>query len=354
MASYGPPATIPITTMRPYRSFILGVLVAAPLLIPCAQAQGTDEQWEVTMSMEMAGMPSMPAMTMKVCKPKDKGEESLIPTEKDCKVLEQKRSGSKFSFRIQCDRKGETMIGTGETEYINKDSYRGTLRMTGTADGQKMDLKQSYTGKRAGTCSAEAQKKELDSKIAAIQAQGNEAIAKICNDGMGSMQPMLFIGDGAICKDRKNEFCSAATKAGQDLRDPAAWPRYEKKTWREAVKACGGDDAAVVRDACKSAGGKREHLMFIAGNCKDEASALRKANCDGRTYTSVDAAYRDFCGATGGLSYTAVAPDAKAAQPAAAQTPAAQPAAPPADNKPKTTTDKLKEGADKLKKFLKF
>ena len=347
--------------MHPYRSFITGVLVAAPLLIPYAQAQqGTDEQWEVTMTMEMAGMPSMPAMTMKVCKPKDKSEEDLIPKEKDCKVLEQKRSGSKFSFKIQCDRKGETMIGTGETEYLSKDAYRGTLRMTGTADGQKMDMKQSYTGKRAGTCSAEAQKKELDTKIAAIQAQGNEAIAKVCNDGMGSMQPLLFIGDGAICKDRKNELCSAATKASQDLRDPAVWPRYEKKSWRDAVKACGGDDVAVVRDACKNAGGKREHLMFIAGNCKDEAAVLRKANCDGRTYTSVDVAYRDFCGATGGLSDTAVAPDAKAAQPAATQPAATQPAttqpaaAPPADNKPKSTTDKLKEGADKLKKFLKF
>ena len=336
--------------MPPFRALLARLLLATPLLVPTVHAEGTDEQWEVTMNMEMAGMPAMPAMTMKVCKPQGKSEEDLIPKEKDCKVLEQKRSGSKFSFKIQCDRKGDTMIGTGETEYLNKDSYRGTLRMTGTADGQKMDMKQSYTGKRAGTCSAEAQKKETDARVAAAQAQGAEAMAKICNEGLSTMQPLFFIGDSAICKDRKNEFCSAATKASQDLRDPAAWPRYEKKSWREAVKACGGDDVAVVRDACKSAGGKREHLIFIANNCKDEAAALRKANCDGRTYTAVDAAYRDFCGASGGLSYTAVTPNAKAAQPAQ---PAAAPT-PPADNKPKSTTDKLKEGADKLKRFLKF
>lgn len=336
--------------MRHFRRFIAGVLVAAPLLVPCAHAQGTDEQWEITMTMEMAGMPSMPAMTSTVCKPKGKSEEDLVPKEKDCKLLEQKRSGAKFSFKVQCDRKGETIIGSGETEFLGKDAYRGSMRMTGTMEGRKVDMKQAYTGKRTGSCSAEAQKKELDDRVAAAQAQSNEAIAKICNEGMGTMQPYFFIGDAAICKDRRNEFCSAATRATQELRDPAAWPRYEKKSWREAVKACGGDSAAVVRDACKTASSKRD-LMFIAGNCREEAAALRKANCDGRSYTSVDVAYRDFCSSMGGMSYTASTPDAAAAQPAPANP--ATPAA-PADSKPKSTTDKLKEGADKLKKFLKF
>jgi hypothetical protein len=167
---------------------------------------------------------------------------------------------------------------------------------------------------------------------------------------------MMFFGgqglppEAIMCKERKGDFCANAAKVAQKMRDPAGFTDAEGKyhNWREAMKACGTDPASISGPVCKSAVDKKD-WTFVSSRCRSESAALRKAHCDGRTYDTVEAAYKEMCVQTGGLSYTAEAPDAAKAKPAAADKPqnagdAAKPGA----------ADALKEGAGKLKKFLKF
>lgn len=311
------------------------LLAAFALSLPfAAVAQGPDDLWEVTMKMEMAGMPmSMPAMTNKVCSPKSRQDDQMVPMDKDCKVLESKRTGSRFAFKFRCEGGRNNYTGTGEMEYQGKDAYTGKMHAVGTMEGEAVDMTNTWSGKRVGNCTYEDPAKKAEQYKAAANAQ----IDKACNEGLESLTTQLFVGDAAICKDRKAEFCARAGKAAEELRDPAAMKRYAQKDWRNALTACGRDPEPIMKQACGTALAKRDG-EFLRDNCPAEAVAARKQFCLGRTYTSVEASARDLCSALGGLSYTADKP--------AASAPAADPKS--------SIGDKLKDGANKLKKFLKF
>jgi hypothetical protein len=103
--------------------------------------------------MEMAGMPmAMPAQTNRVCTAKGKKDEDYVPRESNCKMTESNRAGGKLTYKMQCDGKN-AMTVVGEIAYA-ADKYEGKSRMTGTMDGQPMDMTQTYSGKRIGDCTA--------------------------------------------------------------------------------------------------------------------------------------------------------------------------------------------------------
>lgn len=313
-----------------------------------AFGQGTDELWDMTMSMEMEGM-SMPAMNQKICQKKGENQESRTPpVEKDCKMIDSKRSGNKQLFKFACDGKDGKYTITGETEQLGKDAYRGKMQSSGVRDGEKFDMSTAFSGKRVGNCTWE----DPGKKVQEIQAQSNAMMAKECDKMIADLEPLMFFGgadmpaDALFCKDRKADFCANAKKAAQRMRDPAGFTAMAGKhqNWRQAMTACSIDPATISGPVCKSGVDKKD-WTFVNRYCTTEAAALRKAHCTGRTYTTVDAAYRELCAGLGGLSYTADEPSAEKAKPAAAE-------------KPKSSgdaaKDKLKEGTDKLKKFLKF
>ena len=131
---------------------VLALLVAPPLVV---RAQGPDELWEVTNKMEMVGMPvAMPPQTNKVCMRKGGQGEDLVPRDQDCKVTDLRRSGNKTSYRMVCEGKNK-LTGTGEIEHSG-DRYSGTMRMQGTIEGQPMNMTQTFSGKRIGTCTYQA------------------------------------------------------------------------------------------------------------------------------------------------------------------------------------------------------
>lgn len=338
--------------MQVQYAFMLRVL---PILLasPVAFGQGTDELWEMTMSMESEGM-SMPAMTQKICQKKGSTQEANTPPlEKDCKITESKRSGNKQIFSFVCDGKDGKYGGSGETETLGKDAYRGKMKSSGVREGEKFDMSTAFSGKRAGNCTWEDPGKQVKE----AQAQSNAMIAKECDKQIATLEPMMVFGakdvppEMMMCKDRKTDFCANAAKVAKTMRDAAGFKAAASKHehWREAMTACGTDPAGISGPICKGAIDKKD-WSFVAAYCKTESAALRSAHCAGRTYTSVDANYRELCAQIGGLSegraYTSDAPSADKAKPASADKPA-EPAKP-------TAKDKLKEGADKLKKFLKF
>ncbi len=142
-----------------------GHMVAIAVTLLCATAvaqQGPrrDGNWEVTMTMEMPGMPTaMPPFTMKQCVTKEQAEnpEMLMPQQPgrgakpdDCKVSDYKTSGNKVTWSMTCT--GATpMTGTGEFVYA-ENTYQGTMKMNMDQGGKPMAMTMKYAGKRLGDC----------------------------------------------------------------------------------------------------------------------------------------------------------------------------------------------------------
>lgn len=140
--------TMPLS--RPRIAFFAALLAA--FCLPAA-AQEKDESWDITMKMEMAGMPmSMPARTSRVCVEKGAKDDRFVPQQGDCKTVESNRSGNKYTFKMVCEGKNK-MAGTGEITFADG-AYDGRMKMTGTMEGQAVDMTQTYSGKRVGSCTA--------------------------------------------------------------------------------------------------------------------------------------------------------------------------------------------------------
>jgi len=142
--------------IRPWLSVVGAASVLAALCwTTTAAAQGKDDLWEVTVKMEMPGMPmAMPAQTHRVCVAKGSKDDDYVPKRDNCKMLESKRAGNKVTYKMVCTGK-DTMTVAGEMTY-GTNSYDGRTVMTGTMEGQPVNMTQTYTGKRVADCTAPA------------------------------------------------------------------------------------------------------------------------------------------------------------------------------------------------------
>ena len=142
-------------TLAP-RPLSCAVLLIGALALPCvAAAQGKDDLWEVTTKMEIPGMPmAMPAQTNRVCVAKNGKDDDYVPKRENCKVLENKRTGNKLTYKMACAGK-DPMTVDGEMTF-GSGSYEGRMKMSGKMEGQQMDMMQTYSGKRIGDCTAPA------------------------------------------------------------------------------------------------------------------------------------------------------------------------------------------------------
>ena len=139
---------------RGFSRAALACAAAALLAVPASGvAQGADHLWEVTVKMEMPGMPmAMPPQVRRVCVAQNHRDEDLIPTQGSCRVLESKRVGNRLTYAMACN--GEPAMNvTGETTFA-ADRYDGRMRMTTSEGGQPMEMAQTYAGRRVGGCTA--------------------------------------------------------------------------------------------------------------------------------------------------------------------------------------------------------
>lgn len=334
-------------------ALILTVLPVA-FALPAALGQGTDELWEITMKMEMAGMPAMPVQTTKTCKRKGDRNPDLDKTNdrSDCKATDVKTAGAKTTWKMVCT-KPDPMTGTGEMTHTG-DKFDGTVKLSGKMEGEPFNMTQNMSGKKVGSCTYEDPAK----KVKEMQGQHQAAIAKECDEEIEDLNPLMVFGgdnipqESLLCKDRKADFCARSAKLAQQTREPAAFAEANRKypKWREAMKACGTDPTAVSGAVCKTGVDKKD-WSFVAEFCPAEAKVLAQKHCAGLDYTSAMASeYKDIC-----RSFGADVAKEKVAAPkpgaAAASAPASESAK---DAKQSTTTDAVKEGATKLKKLLRF
>lgn len=104
-------------------------------------------QWEITTTMEIAGMPhKMPGMTFTECLTNN----DIIPQgtpEDGCTITDQHIDGNTAYYAMACDRDGETTTSNGSFTYDN-DKMSGKMDITHA----EMHMSTTYSGKWIGPC----------------------------------------------------------------------------------------------------------------------------------------------------------------------------------------------------------
>jgi len=310
---------------------------------------GPDELWDVTMKMEMPGMPmAMPAQTFQSCLKKDRAKsEDAIPKQDNCKVTDVKTVGNKVSFAMECAG-NDPMTGRGEIT-STPTSYDGKMQMKSTRRGQEMEMTQTFSGKKVGACTDESEK-----MVANARAAGDAQMATICGQGIETLQYELFVGKDAACQAQRKAFCDKVTGLGRDMREPAAYKAVVAKSSMEAVqgsfKACNVNLAEISKAACSKATSTRDWAFVGNGLCDDDVRVAGATHCKGRDYYLVDRSLTSLCNRYARLTRGPGTTGTAGAPPAA---PTSTPAQAKASEPPKPA-DPLQQGVDALRKLLPF
>lgn len=149
-------------------SAAVAALVVAGLVSAAEQAGGPrrDGNWEVTMTMEMPGMPQgmgmPPTKTTQCITVADAADpQKSVPQRpagrggnpNDCKISDYKAVGNTVTWTMACDG-ARPMTGKGEFVY-GPDHYTGTITMDmgrGGSGGPGGAMAMKYEGKRLGDC----------------------------------------------------------------------------------------------------------------------------------------------------------------------------------------------------------
>jgi hypothetical protein len=152
--------------MNRVQAGVLALAVAGTAVLAAQAGPRRDGNWEITIDMQMPGMPNMPAgMTMPpmkttqcITKADAADPAKAIPARpqrgggppSDCTVSDYKTEGNKVSWSMVCTG-ANPMSGTGEMTY-GADSYTGVMNMHGQQAGLPMAVAMKYSGKRLGDC----------------------------------------------------------------------------------------------------------------------------------------------------------------------------------------------------------
>src|SRR2546430_17041257 len=126
------------------------LLLAGAVSMP-ALAQARDDLWEVSTRMEMPGMPmAIPPQTNRYCIGKNRKDEDFIPKQGNCRMLDSKRVGNRFTYRMECTGDHAGTVDGPITFGTN--AYDGQMRMTMKDMSDAMTM--TFSGKRIGDCTA--------------------------------------------------------------------------------------------------------------------------------------------------------------------------------------------------------
>ncbi|MDD5759449.1 MAG: DUF3617 family protein [Desulfobulbaceae bacterium] len=263
----------------------------------CASAYAAPgEYWEITSKMEMPGMPfAMPANTQKTCIPKGaENDPSKSAGDKDCQMSDIKTVGNKTSWKARCDRDGEVMIGVGE-QTTSADGYDGKITFSGKSEGEDMNMKMAYSGKRlGGSCDTEEMANKIKSQVC------DSSHLKTTIEWVNNASQ--FLSTGIPCPKQKKELCSRVRKeAPTDAEVYSAMVTSDSQINTHIAQECGMDMAATTIAVCKTLSG--ENVRTLSPYCPQEAKLYReeqrRKDCEGRSYTASSRA-ADFAKCMGG------------------------------------------------------
>ena len=130
--------------------FAVAVVCVLPVM-QFALAQSSDDLYDVTVKMDMAGM-AMPPMSQRLCVKKGANDTDFVPRQENCRVSDTTRSGSRMTFKITCTG-SNPMTGTGDFTF-GANGYNGQIRIKGKMEGQDVDMTQAIAARRVGGCTA--------------------------------------------------------------------------------------------------------------------------------------------------------------------------------------------------------
>jgi hypothetical protein len=144
--------TMPLKTMimaAAAATFMLGSAAAT------AAPNFEDGLWEITVNMNMPGMPAMQPRTIRQCMTQKDIKDprkalSNSSHENQCKTLDYKQDGDTVTWKVECGG-AHPMTGTGSATYKG-DSYTGVNHLKMNEGGQAMEMTMNYSGKRVGAC----------------------------------------------------------------------------------------------------------------------------------------------------------------------------------------------------------
>jgi hypothetical protein len=381
------------------------IRIAGSLLLLAYSAEGTNELWEMSVTVNMAGMPmAMPSQTMKQCLPKNWAQQPMAdPNSKDCKFTDYKLVGNKATWRMQCS---SGMTGSGEMTHTS-DSMTGTTTMT-TGQGA---MTQTMVGKRVGTCDAIAEKQKTDALNKEREAQNQkfaaqakdskktmcESYVKQWSEDGGYQDGNTVFGKDGLCPTYQPKLCSAARDFVATYEGYAAYKKTQASAqkmqatgakniaWGWVLSACQIDFDQQRAQLCQRSNTDKNYDFaganchgetkilceqsvtdkkydFAIANCPVQAKMMNEKYCSGfgLDYTAdMNRPDKDMCRALrgGGVAKVANQNGGDAAPPSTSDKPATKAAGDTAPNAPKppgTAASKAIDAAKKLKGILGF
>lgn len=306
--------------MKAQRFLLVPALALGLLAAGTAVAQsGSGNLYRVTTRMEMVGMPfQLPAQTVEVCGPKNQASEKMVPHDENCSVTDFRVVGNKSTYTLVCRGK-DPMTAKGEFEQLGPDAYRGKMHMTGSSDGESMEMIANFEGKKIRDC---------DYATESPEAQGKAMLAKTCEELLTTPDPMAYLqftGRDAICGAYKKRYCDSMLATSLEPakilaadRIAAQMPAGSSTAW-DAFAACGMARPAAIAKTCPMAERTNHHEFlvaycpeglaracqkadpareadFVVASCPAQAQAAAARHCAGRDFTALRSSpYGNFC-----------------------------------------------------------
>ena len=253
------------------------------------------EKWEIATRSEMPGM-ALPAVTMNVCIKKggDKDPANLMQRDSNCKVTDIKKSGSKTTWKMKCDNNGEVMTGSGEVRH-KSDSFKGTSRMTGKANGADVDMTANYEGRKLGTACDTAEQPEMvkaagdmNDIMNMAKSQMQSAMAEQCEVSNYKAVKLIsaqFFGPSATCAANQKYACKVINReAAKDPKVYVKLVRHDDTSDVSIATICGTNLAETTKAICAKAGDSdkelAEYCSAESGGVDAEKRSARKTASD--------------------------------------------------------------------------
>lgn len=141
-------------TLRRMLTGTLALALALPLFAEENKSPVTAGQWEVTIQLEMPGLPvTVPPVKSAYCLTDEDvaDPKKSVPTgagmNARCQIKDMKISGRTISYKVDCP--DDKIKGEAEMTY-KPDSFEGMMKMK--IDDQDQEFTTRYTGKRLGDC----------------------------------------------------------------------------------------------------------------------------------------------------------------------------------------------------------
>lgn len=285
------------------RTPLLALLAAVPAAALAAEPKAEPGvYWEQTVEMQMMGF-SMPPQTAKVCMPKAAWDRPPKAGDGDdnCQMTDVKRTGSRLQWKVKCK---DGTSGSGDMTY-GPSTFQGTTTMNTGGQTVHMAMKGKKLGGDCDAAEGQRRAEEIRGQIEAQQAQQAEAQAQGCANAVAQMDVSSFhpMAPGApvLCPKESAEFCKR-------LETREGLVTFRRNSGQEgareqAEKICRKKLADVEKRLCAEAAKEQSRgrqlsgdaVEFVFESCPEQAQAIAKAECAGRSYTGMPDAQREFC-----------------------------------------------------------